>query len=106
MSSIEPGSTMAQNRPISGSSSSNAATHIYLSDKTMKKTIHHPAAKAGPSVDEKNEVLADRLVELALFLRESDAYAVLSDTLQKAQAYLRKSIKKCLQQQREQALDE
>lgn len=55
---------------------------------------------------ERDEALADRLVELACDLREADIYAVLSEQMQKAQADLRKTIRKCLQQQREQALDE
>lgn len=72
----------------------------------MKKTKHTPAAKAGAPTEDRDEALADRLVELALDLRESDAYSVLPDALQKARADLRKAIKKCLQQRREQALDE
>ncbi len=67
----------------------------------MKKT-KQPAAPT----EDRDEVLADRLVELALDLRESGLYAVLPDALQKAQAEMRKTIRKCLQQQREQALDE
>lgn len=72
----------------------------------MKKTKHPPTAKAAAPAAEQDEVLAGRLVKLALDLHESDAYTVLPDALQKAQADLRKSIKKCLQQQREKALDE
>lgn len=73
---------------------------------TMKKTKHTPAAKAGAPTEERDDVLADRLVKLSLDLREADVYAVLPDALNKAQAELRKAIKKCLRQQREQALDE
>lgn len=68
----------------------------------MKKPKHTPAA----APEEKDEALADRLVELAIALRESDVYAALPDALQKAQADLRRTIRKCLQQKREQALDE
>jgi hypothetical protein len=67
----------------------------------MKKT-----KQAGSPTEDRDEVLADRMVELALDLREAGIYAVLPDALQKAQAELRKTIRKCLQQQREQALDE
>ncbi|HJW56293.1 MAG TPA: DUF2863 family protein [Burkholderiaceae bacterium] len=67
---------------------------------------HSPAAKAGVPTELTNEALADRLVELAPGLRESDAYKVLPDALQKTHSDLRKVIKKCLQQQREPALDE
>lgn len=72
----------------------------------MKKTKHTPAAKAGAPTENRDEVLADRLVALALDLRESDAYRVLPDALRKAQADLRKAIRKCLQHRREPALDE
>jgi hypothetical protein len=72
----------------------------------MKKTKHTPAAKGGAPALEQDEVLANRLVKLALDLRESDAYTALPDALQKMQAELRKAIRKCLQQQREKALDE
>ena len=72
----------------------------------MKKTKNTPVAKAGAPAEERNEVLADKLVELAVELRESDVYSVLPDALQKAHADLRKTIRKCLQQQREQAVDE
>jgi hypothetical protein len=68
---------------------------------TMKKP-KHPAAPAELS----NEALADRMLELALDLHEADVYAALPDALQKAQADLRKAVRKCLQQQREPALDE
>lgn len=70
----------------------------------MKKTKHAP--KNNPPAEERDEILADRLVSLALDLREADIYAVLPDALQKAQAELRRTIRKCLQQQREPALDE
>lgn len=72
----------------------------------MKKTRHSSAAKTAAPIEIPDEAMADRLLELALDLRESDAYAALPDALQKAQADLRKAIKKCLQQKREQALDE
>jgi hypothetical protein len=75
-------------------------------DMTMKKAKHTPSKKAGAPAEERDETLADRLVELALDLRESDVYTILPDALRKTQADLRKVIKKCLQSQREQALDE
>jgi hypothetical protein len=53
-----------------------------------------------------DEALADRLLDLALDLRESSVYTTLPDALQKAQGDLRKTIKKCLLQQREPALRE
>jgi len=71
----------------------------------MKKTKHSPGQKAAPA-EERDDVLSDRLVALALDLRESNVYAVLPDALKKAQSELRRTIRKCLQQQREQALDE
>ena len=72
----------------------------------MKKAKHPLAAKAAAPAEEMDEALADRLVKLALDLRESDVYATLPEALRKAQAELRKAIRKCLRQQREQALDE
>ncbi|WP_420473947.1 DUF2863 family protein [Noviherbaspirillum sp. ST9] len=71
----------------------------------MKKTKHTPGPKAAPA-EERDDILSDRLVTFALDLRESGVYAVLPDALQKAQSELRRTIRKCLQQQREQALDE
>ncbi len=85
---------------------SSCAEQLNFTGITMKKTKHTSAAKAGAPTEERDEVLAGRLVRLALDLHDSDAYATLPDALRKAQADLRKSIKKCLQQQREKALDE
>ena len=86
--------------------SSSRAEQRHFPDMTMKKTKHPPATKAGAPALEQDEILADRLFKLALDLRESDVYTALPDALQKAQAELRKAIRKCLQQQREKALDE
>ena len=72
----------------------------------MKKAKHPPAAKTAAPAEEMDEALADRLVKLALSLREVEVYTSLPDALRKAQAELRKAIRKCLKQQREQALDE
>lgn len=72
----------------------------------MKKTKPSSASKPGASAPEPDEVLASRLVNLAIDLREADVYAVLPDALQKAQAELHRGIRKCLQQKREAALDE
>jgi len=72
----------------------------------MKKTKNSATAKTGSVTQERDEVLADRLVKLAKELRNVDVYAVLPDNLQKAQPEFRKIIRKCLQQQREGALDE
>lgn len=72
----------------------------------MKKPKHTPAARHAVPAEEKDEALADRLVNLAVELRESDIYAALPEPLQKAHADLRRTINKCLQQKREQALDE
>ncbi|HZW20952.1 DUF2863 family protein [Noviherbaspirillum sp.] len=71
----------------------------------MKKTRPTPGAKAAPAED-RDDILSDRLVALALDLREAGVYAVLPDALKKAQSELRRTIRKCLQQKREQALDE
>ncbi|KRB78281.1 hypothetical protein ASE07_26070 [Noviherbaspirillum sp. Root189] len=79
---------------------------IHFSIQAMKKTKNSPPAKAGAMTQERDDVLADRLVALAGDLRNSDVYAVLTDNLQKAQSELRKTIRKCLQQQREVVLDE
>lgn len=72
----------------------------------MNKAKSMSAGKAGASPPVSDEALADRMVELALDLRESDVYAALPDALQKTRADLRKTIKKCLQQKREPALRE
>jgi hypothetical protein len=74
--------------------------------ETMKKPKHAPTAKAGAPTEEQDDVLSNRLVALALDLRESDVYKELPDDLQKARSDLRKTIKKCLQKHREPALDE
>jgi hypothetical protein len=73
---------------------------------TNKKSKSVSAEKSGASSPIPDEALADRLLELALDLRESSVYTTLPDALQKAQGDLRKTIKKCLQQQREPALRE
>jgi hypothetical protein len=72
----------------------------------MKKPKHPTATKATVLPEEQDEVLSNRLVALALDLHESDAYKELPDDLQKTKSDLRKTIKKCLQKHREQALDE
>ncbi len=72
----------------------------------MKKTKHPSASKTIVPTEDRDEALADRLVEFAIDLRESDIYAALPDALQKTQADLRKTIRKCLQQKREQVLNE
>jgi hypothetical protein len=72
----------------------------------MKKTRPAPTAKPAAPAEERDEALADRMVALALDLRESDLYSELPEALQKARADLRKAIRKCLQQRREHALDE
>ena len=77
----------------------------FCTNKTMKKTKHTPGPKT-TTAEERDDVLSDKLVALALDLRESSVYDTLPDALQKAQAELRRRIRKCLQQKREQALDE
>lgn len=72
----------------------------------MKKSKSSTGGKSETAAAEPDEVLAGRMLNLALDLRESDAYTVLPDALQKVRADLRKAIRKCLQQQREAALDE
>ena len=74
--------------------------------KEKKKPKQASSAKSASSAPEPDEILAGRLVNLALELRELDAYAVLPDALQKAQAELHRAIRKCLQQKRDAALDE
>src|SRR4051812_20682999 len=73
---------------------------------TTKKNKSMSAEKPGTTAPISDEALANRLVELALDLRESDAYKVLPDAMQKTRTDLRKAIKKCLQQQREPVLRE
>ena len=72
----------------------------------MKKTRNAPTSKAEAPGEGRDEIIADRLVELAIDLRESDIYKDLPDELKKAQSDLRKTINKALQKQREQALEE
>jgi hypothetical protein len=71
----------------------------------MKNTKHPTKAKPAPAA-EPDEILAGRLLNLALELRDADVYADLPDALKKAQAELHRTIRKCLQQKREAALDE
>lgn len=56
--------------------------------------------------EEHDDALADKLLALAVELRDVNLYATLSDEKAKALAALRKTIRKCLQHAREQALDE
>lgn len=86
--------------------SSYRSERIYFPDIIMKKAKHPPAVKSGTPAEEPDEALADRLVRLALDLREFDDYKVLPEALHKAHAELRKMIRKCLQQRRGKALDE
>ncbi|MGV3741741.1 MAG: DUF2863 family protein [Burkholderiaceae bacterium] len=72
----------------------------------MNKKKSPSASKSGTSAAEPDELLASRLVNLAIDLREADVYAKLPDALQKAQAELHRGIRKCLQQKRDMALDE
>jgi hypothetical protein len=72
----------------------------------MNKKKSPSTTKSGASAAEPDELLASRLVNLALDLREADVYAELPDALRKAQAELHRGIRKCLQQKREMALDE
>jgi hypothetical protein len=72
----------------------------------MNKKKFPSTTKSGVSATEPDELLASRLVNLALELRESDVYAELPDALKKAQSELHRGIRKCLQQKREMALDE
>lgn len=72
----------------------------------MNKKKSPSTTKSGASAAEPDELLASRLVNLALDLREADVYAELPDALKKAQADLHRGIRKCLQQKREMALDE
>lgn len=69
--------------------------------KTKQPTRTKPAAPAVPE-----ELLAGRMLNLALDLREVDVYAELPDALKQARAELHRAIRKCLQQKREAALDE
>jgi hypothetical protein len=72
----------------------------------MKKNKSPSSAKSGAASAEPDEVLASRLLNLAIDLRESDIYAALPDALQKSQAELHRAIRKCLQQKRDEAFDE
>jgi hypothetical protein len=72
----------------------------------MNKKKSPSSTKPGASAAEPDELLASRMVNLALELREVDIYAELPDALQKAQTELHRGIRKCLQQKREMALDE
>lgn len=71
----------------------------------MKKTKAVPEKNSQAS-EERDDALADRLIKLAVELRDVDLYASLSEEHTKALAGLRKTIRKCLQHKREQALDE
>ncbi len=78
---------------------------IDIPSLNMKKTKAAPDKHAHGN-DERDETLTDRLIELAVELRDVDLYASLSEDKTKALAALRKTIRKCLQHTREQALDE
>lgn len=82
------------------------AKQPHFTDTMMKKNKHTSGSKPAAQTEDRSEALADRLVELAIDLRESDIYSTLPDALHKAQADLRKTIRKCLQQKRGQVLDE
>ncbi|SNS51388.1 Protein of unknown function [Noviherbaspirillum humi] len=72
----------------------------------MSKKKQPPTSESSPAIDPRNESLADQLVALALDLRDTGDYAVLSDDMKKARAELRKAIRICLKEQREPALAE
>lgn len=71
----------------------------------MKKT-KAPLDKNAHGNAEQDDALTDKLIDLAIALRDVDLYATLSDEKTKALSALRKTIRKCLQHTREQALDE
>lgn len=71
----------------------------------MKKT-KAPLDKNAHGNAEHDDALTDKLIDLAIALRDVDLYATLSDEKTKALSALRKTIRKCLQHTREQALDE
>lgn len=71
----------------------------------MKKT-KAPLDKNAHGNVEHDDALTDKLIDLAIALRDVDLYATLSDEKTKALSALRKTIRKCLQHTREQALDE
>lgn len=80
----------------------------YASNSTTEMKTKKPSFSAKPnaSAAEPDEMLANRLLKLALELREVNVYAELPDEMKKAQADLHRAIRKCLQQKRESALDE
>ncbi|TFW06393.1 DUF2863 family protein [Oxalobacteraceae bacterium OM1] len=68
----------------------------------MKK----PKQPAPAHPEERDEFLADKLVDLALDLRGIELYATLPEPMKKQQSEARKLINKCLQQKRERVFDE
>lgn len=74
--------------------------------KKIKASIKAPLEKNAHGHEERDDALTDKLIELAIELRDVDLYATLNDDKTKALAVLRKTVRKCLQNAREQALDE
>lgn len=72
----------------------------------MKKQKKPGAANNSPQADMQDDAVAQRLLELAIDLRELDVYASVPDELKKKQSELRRLINKCLQQGKDAALDE
>jgi len=74
--------------------------------KLVRSTPGKSAPKAGAPAELPEELLADRLVALAVDLRDADVYKTLPDDLRRARAELRRTVNRCLQKRSEAALSE
>jgi hypothetical protein len=72
----------------------------------MKKPKPSSPSKAAAPADLPDDVVAQKLAELAIDLRDLDAYATLPDDLKKKKSDLDKLIRKCLRQNKDDALNE
>ncbi|HEV2611868.1 MAG TPA: DUF2863 family protein [Noviherbaspirillum sp.] len=72
----------------------------------MKKNKSSGSSKSTASAEMPDDAVADNLIELAIDLREADAYATLPDDLKKKKSDFEKIIRKCLRQKKDSALNE
>ncbi|WP_334186588.1 DUF2863 family protein [Noviherbaspirillum sp.] len=72
----------------------------------MKKPKPSSPSKSAPAAELTDDAVAHNLVELAIDLKDLDAYATLPDDLKKKKSDFDKLIRKCLRQKKDGALNE
>src|SRR5687768_9767335 len=72
----------------------------------MKKPKPSSPSTSAPAAELPDDAVAHNLVELAIDLKDLDAYATLPDDLKKKKSDFDKLIRKCLRQKKDGALNE